>query len=172
MIVNQRAPIKSERGVRANDIENRGKDVDAFDDPIHDLAPSLTWQFYQKRYPKDVGKIAVLLRLAPEAAFAVTRTMIGCNDDERLVINAHLAQPRDQITEQTVHEPNLCEMSLMERIGERRTRFPEYPRCSLVYVGAMVRTAVPPPRRDEFEWHMRQQEMDEVQPCRPTVDRR
>ena len=48
---------------------------------------SLAGQFDQERHLKDVGEI-VLRRpwLASVAAFAVTRTVIGCDDDESLVV--------------------------------------------------------------------------------------
>ena len=50
------------------------------------------------------------------AAFAVARTMIGCDDDERPVVHADFAQPPDQITNQAVDISDLRKMSLMQRI--------------------------------------------------------
>ena len=111
------------------------------------------------------------LQLASAAAFAVTRTMIGGDDDERLVVHPDFAQPHDQITEQTVHEPDLRQMSLMEGIGVRSAHSLEQP-LSPEYVGLIVRTAVPPSRRDVFERHVRQHQVKEVQSCRLTVNRR
>ena len=123
-------PSSAKCAFRAEDIENRRKDVDGFDNPVHDLAASLAWQFHQQRYPKDVGEIAVLLRVASGAAFAVTPTMIGCDDDESLVVHPHCAQPQNQITEQTVHESDLRQMSLMERCRRMQGSTPSNNRVS------------------------------------------
>ena len=74
--------------------------------------------FIDERHLNDVGEIVLLRsRLASGAAFAVTRTMIGGDDDERLIVRPDFAQPPDQITDETVDEPDLRQMSLVERIG-------------------------------------------------------
>ena len=106
------------------------------------------------------------LRLASGAPFAVTRTVIGGDDDERLVVRPDVAQPPDQITDETVHESDLRQMSLVERIGVGRAHSLEQ-RLSTVHRGLVVRTTVPPSRRDVFERHVRQHQVDEVQPRRP-----
>ena len=111
------------------------------------------------------------LRLASGAAFEVTRTMIGGDDDERLLVRPDVAQPRDQITDETVHESDLRQMALVERIGIGRAHSLEQT-LSAVHRGLVVRTTVPPSRRDVFERHMRQHQVDEVQPRRLIVNRR
>ena len=90
--------------------------------PVHDLAAPLARQFHEERHPQDVGEIAVLLRLASGAAFAVTRAMVGRDDDESLVVHANFAQPARQVADQTIHESDLRQMPLMEDIGVRSAR--------------------------------------------------
>lgn len=75
-------------------------------------------------------------RLTSVAPLAVTCTMIGCDDDERLVVCPYFAQTPNQITEETVREPDLRQMSLVERIGVGPRSRPSnnpFPRYILVW---------------------------------------
>ena len=133
---------------------------------------SLAWQFHQQRHLKDVGEIALpRSRLAPGAPFAVTRAMIGGDDDERLVVHPDFAQPRrsDRRPDgrRTRPAPDAAG-------GACRRRPRSLPRIipSPVHRRLVVRTTVPASGRDVFERHVRQHQMDEVQPRRPIVNRR
>ena len=68
-------------------------------------------------------------------------------------------------------KPDLRQMPLVERVGVGRAHSLEQP-PSPVHPRLVVRTAVAPSGRDVFERHVRQHQMDEVQPRGPIVNRR
>ena len=113
----------------------------------------------------------MLIRCTSCAPFAVTRAVIGRDDDQCLVVRPYFAEPQYQFTDQTVHVPDLREMSLVKRICVCGARSFEQP-PSLLVSGLVVRSDVPASRRHVFELHMRQHRVHDVQACRLTVNRR
>ena len=110
-------------------------------------------------------------RLAPGAPLAVTRAVIGGDDDESLVVRADFAQPADHIADETIGESDLRQMPLVKSVGVGRAHSLEQP-SPPVHPRLVVRTTVTPSGRDVLERHMRQHQMDEVQARRSIVNRR
>ena len=119
--VNQRTPVEAKWGLRTDDIENRREDVHRFGKPVHDLAAPLSGHFHDQRHLNDVREIVLpRSRLPSGAALTVTGTMIGGDDDERLVVHPDVAEPADHVADETIGKPDLRQMPLVERIGVSR----------------------------------------------------